>query len=235
MEHDHPELCNWGDMKFSLLEKIAEQVPKQVVIQFHNNGEPLLFPRLGEALDLFPDNIRCFDTNGILLLHKADEIITKLDTLTISVVPDDSSRDSQYETVTRFLEKKGNRKPVLVYRLLGDIPGRERWYDLPGVVATRVLHAPEGSFRYEKKVTVPEIGVCLDLLHHLVVDRLGNVFPCVRYNPMGLNLLGNLNFDSLYDMWYGFKRDLMIREHLLGNRAISPLCSKCDYWGCPTG
>jgi len=75
---------NYGDMDFQLVKAIAEQLPDGIVVQFHDNGEPLLYPRFGEAVRLFDCQIKCMDTNGKLIVEKANEIIDNLDTLTIS-------------------------------------------------------------------------------------------------------------------------------------------------------
>src|SRR3989338_8743152 len=76
LDKDYPEITtNYGDMDFGLVKKIAEQLPEGIVVQFHNNGEPLLYPKFGEAVRLFENQIKCTDTNGKLLLKKADEII----------------------------------------------------------------------------------------------------------------------------------------------------------------
>jgi len=235
LERDYPELCNWGDIDFELVKSIAKQLPEGIVVQFHNNGEALLYPQFGEAIKLFENQIKCLDTNGKLLLEKADEIINNLDTLTISVIENDPEGDEQYEIVKKFLKIKGNRKPFMIYRLLGKITDKQRWYKLPGIVATRVLHSPMGSFNYEKKVTIPEIGICLDLLNHLVIDRFGDAYPCVRFNPHKYNYLGNVKKDKLIDLWNSKKRLTLIKEHIKGSRSYSPLCSKCEFWGCPTG
>jgi hypothetical protein len=50
------------------------------VVQFHNNGEPTLYPYLEGALSLFWHCIRQFNTNGKLLVEKAYEIIGNLQT-----------------------------------------------------------------------------------------------------------------------------------------------------------
>ena len=102
-EREHPELCNYGDIEFSLIEKIAKQLPKRVVVAMHWNGCPLLYPRLGEALSLFKRQTRVLDTNAILLVKKADDIINNLDTITISVVDNGSVGDKQYEIVKEFI------------------------------------------------------------------------------------------------------------------------------------
>lgn len=235
-ERLYPEFCNWGDMEFSLVKTLAGQIPPDIVVQFHWNGEPLLYPKLAEALDLFNHTIRQFDTNGKLLIQRAEDIIERLEILTISVFENDKEADEQYQAVCEFIEMKGITKPRLVYRLLGDVKDMQRWEELPGRVVHRILHAPEGSYSYIKSVTLPEIGICLDLLHHLAIDRFGNVSPCVRYDPTGLGILGQIKgVTTLRDIWNGEARRQHILRHLADRRDLCALCSKCDYWGVPTG
>ncbi|MHC4158077.1 MAG: SPASM domain-containing protein [Planctomycetota bacterium] len=222
-------------MSSDLLNEIAMQTPPDIVVQYHWNGEPLLYPYLSEAFSLFHNNIRCLDTNAILLNERANDIIGNLETITISVIEKDPEAESQFETVCKFLEKKGGGKPFMVYRLLGKVENPERWETLPGVVARRILHSPEGSFNYEKKVTVPEIGICLDLLTHLAIDRKGSVSPCVRFDPHRYGRIGNIQNDSMEGIWYGGERKYRIECHIMNRRHLNPLCKACDYWGCPTG
>ena len=235
LERDYPELCNWGDMPKEMVSEISKQTPKDIVVQFHNNGESLLYPDLGWALSLFRDNIRCFDTNGKLLLEKADEIIGNLDTLTISVIQDDSEGDEQYDIICKFLSKRNGRKPLLVYRLLGNIKDSYRWGQLEGTVCKRILHRSEGSFGYTKPVTIPEIGICLDLLTHLSINRLGEVSVCVRFDPERYGVIGNIKNQTLSEIWNGEIRKHYIQTHLEGLRNTLLLCGKCHYWGYPTG
>jgi len=219
-------------MDFDMVYKISEQVPPGIVVQFHNNGEPLLYPFIDLALSRFENNIRSLNTNGKLLVEKADQIIGDLDTITISVIQDDPEGDEQYEIIKEFISIKGSEPPMLVYRLLGDVDSR-RYDILPGIVARRVLHASDGSWRYERPVTIPEIGICLDLLTHLAIDRHGNVSPCVRFDPGGVHFIGDVSRETLQEIWGGEKRMDVIREHLKGRRDRVQLCSKCDYWGVP--
>jgi radical SAM protein with 4Fe4S-binding SPASM domain len=236
IERDFPELVEqYSDMQFRLLEIIAKQIPENIVVQFHNNGEPTLYPRLKEALDLFVTNIKCFNTNGKLLVERANDIIGHLDTLTISIIENDDTADEQYDIVKKFLAIKKNRKPYIIYRLLGEVKDKERWYQLPGLVCTRILHSPLGSYAYTKKVTIPEIGVCLDLLGHLSINARGDVYPCIRFNPHHFNKLGNVAFDRLIDLWNSKKRQDMISLHKIGKRIKCELCDKCEFYGCPTG
>lgn len=234
-ERDYPDQCNWGDMPYEMVESIRKQLPEGITVQFHNNGEPLLYERLGDALRLFHGNIRCFDTNAKLLLDRADDIIGNLETLTVSVIQDDPEGDEQYDIVKRFIKLRGSRKPLLVYRLLGDIKDSYRWGQLEGIIAKRVLHRPEGSFGYTKPVTIPESGICLDLLHHLVIDRFGDVSVCVRFDPERKGVIGNINYKSLDSIWNSIMRKHFIDRHLNGLRSELLLCGKCDYYGVPTG
>ena len=231
LETTYPEIVNnYGDMRIPLVSKIANELPNGVVVQFHNNGEPLLYPNFGTAVAYFERQIKCVDTNAILLYEKRDEVVDNLDTLTISVIAED---EAQYETVVKFLEFKRDMKPLMVYRILGDVPSL-KWEKLPGLVVHRTLHHPMGSFGYQKKVVKPEIGICLEVLHHLAIDRFGDVSVCVRFDPDREGVIGNVNEESIDEIWNGWRRAAFLDAHLKGDRNI-PLCCKCEYWGVPTG
>ena len=258
LEKEYPELCNWGNMDIDLACNIAHWLPENIIVQFHSNGESLLHPKFGYIVQHYIKQIKCLDTNGKLLIEKANEIIDNLDTLTISVIENDPEGDEQYETVKKFLEIKGDRKPFMIYRLLGDIrktpkgittnigmnqekikekleARKERWYKLPGIVATRVLHNPMGSFDYEKKVTIPEVGICWEILSHMVINVDGTVSLCVRFDPSKELIIGDIKKEKLIDIWNGEKRKYFLQEHIKGNRKCNPVCSQCDYWGIPRG
>ncbi len=246
IEKEYPHLADWGDMDYELVESISKQVPDGIVVQFHDNGEPLLYPRLAEALSLFSGKIRCLDTNGKLLVDKAEEIIGNLETITLSVFQGDDEKEEQYDILKKFIEIKGNRKPWIVIRLLGDVDG-DPYKELSAnyntafpkfyTVARRILHSPKGSFKYERPPTVPEIGICLDLLHHLSIKRDGKVYPCVRFNyfkdRFDANLLGDLNNETLDEIWNGPSRKTLVDSHVKGFRNTI-ICEKCEYWGVPT-
>lgn len=235
IDKEYPEIAMmYGDMKIELLDRIEKQLPYDIVVQMHSNGEPTLYPELGKALKMFKGRFRSFDTNGKLIVKKADEIIDNMETLTISVIQDDPEGEEQYELVKQFLDIKKDRKPYLIYRCLGKVD-TVRWEKLPGIVATRILHHPLGNFEYTSPPTKPEIGVCLDLLHHLVIDRFGNVFPCVRFDLLNQGVIGDANTTQLISIWNSEKRKKLIEAHIIGDRTSSPICKKCKYWGVPTG
>lgn len=236
IDKDYPKIAmKYGDMDFHLVQKIAGQLPHGIVVQLHNNGESLLYQEFGRAVSFFSKQIRCLDTNGKMLLEKADDVIGYLDTLTISVIQNDPEGNEQYEIVKEFLEIKGDRRPYMIYRLLGKVDKPERWEKLQGITCTRVLHDPLGSFKYKKNPTKPEIGVCLDLLNHMCIDRFGKVSTCVRFDPKRLGIIGDANTTPLIDIWNSKKRKKWIQYHIQGRRDKVPLCSYCDFWGVPTG
>ena len=235
IDREHPEIAkNYGDMSFDLVEKIAKQLPPGIVLQFHNNGESTLYPRFGEAIRLFKDQIKCLDTNAKLIVQKSDGIIDNLDTLTISVIENDYEWKEQYELVKQFLDLKKDKKPNMIYRLLGDVDA-DKWGYLPGLVVKRTLHNPRGSFQYKKQPTIPEVGICWDALGHMVIDRFGMVSMCVRFDPKRLGVIGNANTTPLLDIWNGKQRKDWMSLHVQGKRKQIPLCSYCDFWGVPTG
>lgn len=235
IEKDRPDLAQWGDMDWSLLEKIALQIPSGTVVQLHNNGEPLMYSRFGDAVKLFHHCLTSIDTNGKLLVEKGREIVDNLDTIAVSIIQDDPEADEQYEILKQFLCLKGKFKPLVVCRLNGQVE-EERYQALGVIVARRLLHSPMGSFDYQLRMpTVPEIGVCWEMLHRLAIDRNGDVSICVRFDPERNGVLGNVKDLSLEEIWAGEKRKKWLSLHQQGHRAYVPLCSHCDYWGVPTG
>lgn len=235
VDKDYPDIAlDYGDMEFSLVEKISRQLPENITVQLHNNGEPLLYPEFGKAARLFNKQIKNIVTNGKLLLEKADEIIDNLDTMAISVFEDDEEADEQFEIIKEFVKLKNNRKPYTLLRINGNVD-ITRYRELNLLMASRVLHAPMGSFNYKKaEPTIPEIGICLDFLNHMAINRKGKVSICVRFDPKGLGVIGDANTQSLIDIWNGELRGEWMDLHKQGKRKEIPLCSYCHFWGVPT-
>lgn len=236
VERDYPELTlEYGDMDLKLVKKIAEQLPPNIVVQLHNNGESLLYPRFGEAVRLFNKQVTNVVTNGKLLLEKADEIIDNLDTLSISIVENDSEAEEQYQIIEEFLRLKGDRKPFTSLRLVGSVEP-EPYRKFGSLIITRILHSPMGSFNYERKdPTIPEIGICLDFLYHLAINSKGIASVCVRFDPKGLGVIGDATKQSLAEIWNSPRRLEWLEYHKQGRRDKIPFCSYCQFWGVPTG
>jgi hypothetical protein len=231
----YPEIVkNYGHMDFELVKKISKQLPENIMVQLHDNGESTLHPKFGETVKLFKNQIKCINTNGKLIVEKVDEIVGNLDTMTISVIEKDPEGDKQYELVKKFLSLRGNKRPRLIYRCLGDVDTK-KWEKLDGMVVKRMVHHPLGSFKYKKEVTKPEAGICMDFLNTTAIDKDGFVSICVRFDPERLGVLGNLKDQTLEEIWNCEKRMKWLQYHIEGRRDKIPLCSYCEFWGIPKG
>jgi len=230
-----------GDMDFDLFQHIAAQIPAGTVVQLHWNGEPTLYEKLYNAT-LFLRKRRayvCMDTNGLLIGELCRELVW-FHSITVSVIQGDTTEnyDRQIHQLALCVASifLNDVETKINIRALGTIPiyfhtfAKRHGID----IIQRIFHAPEMSHSYTKKVTMPEIGVCLDLLHHPAIDRFGDVYPCVRFNPDNINNLGNVKNRRLVDILRDPKRAEMIRIHFNGKRDEWPLCDQCDYYGVPT-
>ena len=226
----------YGFMEYETAIKIANEIPAGTMIQLHNNGEGLMHPEFGKMLKLFKHCITNIVSNGKLILKKADEIIDHLDILTISIIQGDDGEEQidQYTILKKFLLLKGDKKPNVILRFLGDCD--ERTYNNFNLLhVNRVLHIPDGSRNYTKTPTIPEHGVCTDLLNHLAIDRHGDVSCCVRFDPNRMLVLGNIMYSSLDELWNCEKRLSMIKKHIEGKRSEVPYCgNQCEFWGIAT-
>jgi len=236
IERDYPELVlEYGDIEFSLIADIAIQLPPRVIVQLHNNGEALLYPRFGDAVRQFNKQITNVVTNGKLLVEKSNEIIDNLDTLAISIIERDPEANEQYNIIEEFIRIKGKRKPQTILRLNGNID-KDRYRKLGLTMATRNIHSALGSFNYERQnPTIPEVGICLDFLNHPAINNKGKMSICVRFDPKGLGVIGDVNKQSIHEIWNSSKRLGWLNSHKLGRRDLIPLCSYCHFWGVPTG
>jgi hypothetical protein len=192
--------------------------------------------------------MRAFNTHGIGLADKADHIIGNLESLTISIVQDDTADnyEQQRKNIREFLKMKGDKSPHLVgLRFLGNVDQRP-WNFLGLKHITRPLHSPDGSFDYAKQVTLPETLICQDLLNSIAIERSGTVKMCARFDPNGLGVIGDLNKASLDEIangienhpWHKGKhlRKHYVNLHVQGRRDEVPLCARgpCVFWGIPT-
>lgn len=229
------KVIKYGDMDFNLAKKIAKQLPGNITVQFHRDGEPLLYSNLGKAIKLFNKQITNIVTNGKLLLEKFDEIVGNLDTIAISVFEGDTEQEKQFEIIKKFLNLKKDKKPFTSIKLVGNV-NPKKYKGIGALVIKRVLHNPMGSFEYQKKEPmIPEIGICLDFLRHLCINREGKISICVRFDLDGSGIIGDANRESLAQVWNSKKRLEWLELHRRGKRGQIPFCRKCQYWGVPTG
>lgn len=221
-----------GDMSLKLLEIIAKQLPENIIVHFHNNGEPLLYPYLKEAFSLFSKQIIHFDTNGILLVEKRKEI-EDANIISVSIIENDPIGCEQINILSDYLNYKSQNQKVIA-RCVGVIDefrmGLIESMNIP--IVKRILHDKSGRNSYTKETIKPEDFICRDFLNHPAIDYLGNFYMCVKYDPKGEGILGNLNDSTIKDLWYSEKRMKMLEQHVQDRNDIE-FCRNCEYFGYP--
>lgn len=235
--HQNPDVnpITYGDMDYGMLERIRAQLEPGILVSFHRDGEPTAYPRLGDALALFAGFTTSIVTHGLNLARRADEIIGRCTTLTVSVFRGDADVTEQYRAVQEFLRIKGARAPIAQLKIVGDMSKDELApYEALGVpIIRRLIHVPISNAKYaHRSPTIPEVGVCLDALHRPTIDWRGDVFLCNRLDPTRHGYLGSVVTESLEAIWNGEARTTMLDAHKRGRRDLAnPLCATCEYWG----
>ncbi len=229
----------YGNMEMDTVREIAAQLPEGIIVATHNNGESMLHPHFGECVKTFKEAGAWVYTvtNGKHLMERFDEIVGNLDAVSVSVIQNDDpdEKEFQYETLLEFLKRKGSRIPQVTIRTVGNVddPRLER-LNLP--IIRRVLHLPKGSVGYTRPPTIPEHGVCMDLLTRMAIDRQGTISVCVRFDPEGALRLGTVAVEGIGGCWNGEKRQSWKHLHMTGQRNAVPYCGdRCEYWGVPVG
>jgi len=219
------------NMNFKILQKLAEELYPGTIVYFHYYGEPLLYPRLKDAIELFENQITTIVTNGKLIIKKFDEIVPSLDSLCISVFEGDPEQEEQFRLIGEFLERKKRRKPNTIIKLIGDVdPGKYMKFSNFALLTRRTLFEK----KFAKKNALPLItdyGVCSDFLHKPLVNINGDVSICCVFDTQKIGVIGNLNDRSLREIWNTEKRNKWLKYHMTGNREKVPLCENCNFWG----
>jgi radical SAM protein with 4Fe4S-binding SPASM domain len=238
--HQNPAVnpITYGDMDYGLLEKIRAQVEPGIVISFHRDGEPTAYPRLREALESFSGFTVSLVTHGLNLGRIAEDLIGRCTTVTVSVFRGDQDAGAQLDALTTFLRIKGNRPPQVQVKIVGDmLNDAVEEYEALGVrVIRRLIHVPIDNSKYAHRTpTVPEVGICLDALHRPTIAQDGRVYLCNRLDASGHGLIGDINTQTLDEIWNGPIRQRMLDAHKAGRRDLAnPLCATCKHWGTPS-
>lgn len=222
-----------GDMSLSLLHDIRFQVPDGLVVQFHRDGDPLAYPNIAEALDLFDGCIRSIVTHGETLADQAEALIEKCETVTVSVFAPDPDADLQFQAVQEFLAEKGERLPRVLIKVVGDA-NVSRYEALGLPIMRRRLHTATNDKYVRTVPMMPEHGVCTDFLSKPAISWDGKVFQCVRFDDTDAGYLGSLYEHTLEELWNGARRQAWLAAHIQGRRDLaSPRCGTCTYYGVP--
>jgi len=185
------------NMDMNILKKLSLELPHGILVYFHYYGEPFLYPRLGDVIELFKNQITTIVTNGKLIIKKFNEIVPNLDSLCISVFEKDPEQEEQFHLIHDFLEMKKAQKPNTIIKLIGDVdPERYKIFNKHALLTRRTLF----ERKFVKKNDLPLItdyGICSDFLHKPLVNINGDVSICCVFDPQKMGVIGNLNDNSL--------------------------------------
>ncbi len=209
----------YSEMSDALFERIIDQLHEMDYsgeLCLFSNNEPLLDEKIVERnhyarLKLPNARMHLFTNGTLLTMDKFIALIEDLDELIIDNYSDDlqlhkRSRDI-FEYVSDHKELSG--KVSIVLRKANEI------------LTSRGGEAPnrKSIVRYgENKCALP--------FEQMIIRPDGRVSLCCN-DPLGKTTLGDLNSESITDIWYGEKYRA-IRESLLDGRKNIPQCSRCD-------
>ena len=76
---------------------------------------------------------------------------------------------------------------------------------------------------------VPSLDICSKIFYVMQIGPSGNIIPCcVDFNETVV--FGNVNEQSLYEIWNGIPFNNFRKKHLNKKRKDIPLCSNCRYF-----
>jgi radical SAM protein with 4Fe4S-binding SPASM domain len=225
---------------------------------FHKRGEPLANPRTIEMIE-YACKARAahathLSTNGYFLTEELCERLIRsgLKSISISIDATDASAFAKIKGINAFDRVVGNvdalirlkramgsRTPMIRPKFIPMLDNRgqepafvERWRQADDVIISDFIHWP----KYEQ-ASSPALEASLDVSDNLctfpwsslVINYDGSVTMCCNDFDDDL-VLGNLDRESLADMWQCEAMRNMRRDFLRGCRGASPICQTCRYF-----
>jgi len=245
----------FGNLSMELLDKILDEVRGEVeLINLFQFGEPLLHPRLAEMIRRCKDSgIRTMvTTNGTLLNERrAKELIDSgLDMLVISL---DAASQEVYSQIRLLGSFTSVIKNVESFLLLKDQFGRGPYTQVQMVSlkanhheiedfvkqwkgkvdSIRIKHfyntANIGPSIDEPDISSPHAKPCVMLWREPVILCDGTVLPCC-VDMIGEHPIGNVNEQSLMEIWNGAGIVDMRQKHIEGRHQEIGICSNCHVF-----
>lgn len=210
-------------MAISLFEKIVSELADlhySGAVSLHSNNEPFLDERIIQLSkylrDKLPDAYLHLYTNGTLLtLDKFIEIIDYLDEMIIDNYNDNLKLNKRSQEIYNYCEKN---RPELKSKLTIALRKQHE------VLTNRGGDSPNkqnSEFLYEN-------DSCILPFKQLIIRPSGEVSLCCN-DPLGKFTMGDLNKNSILDVWYGEKYKKM-REKIISGRKNIGKCSVCDVF-----
>ena len=239
-------------MKYDLFTKIVDECAKQkshYSIRLSWRGEPFLNPRIFDMIKYAKDKgikeVSTLTHGGFLTPEKFEQLVDlKLDWLTISFDGVDETYEQiraplKYEesvekikTYHKIKKEKNSVKPIIkvqgVWPAVAKNP--EKYFSTFTPIVDQVASSPLLDYlRNDTEIEYIENFTCPVLYQRLTVESDGIVKLCYN-DEMGSVNVGDLNKESVYDVWHGKRLTKARESHLkhMGVQDYSP-CKFCFY------
>lgn len=251
-----------GFMDFNLYKKIIDQLSGYTyAVWLHHFGESLLHPKIEKFIEYAKEkDIKTqLSINPVLLNPKNIEKILNLDYLHISL---DGTTEETYKklrgknadyskavkAIFEFLKNKQRPYTTLAIIRMKETEKeleafKKQWKD-SGINKVEVkefitwdgsikkIHklASEFSEAYKKNLSYP----CVRPWHRITILWDGRVVPCC-YDYDGKYLLGDLNNQTLKEIWNSQEMIELRKQHILNDLKDNQLCKNCkEKYGMPS-
>ncbi|KKQ95722.1 MAG: Radical SAM domain protein [Candidatus Woesebacteria bacterium GW2011_GWB1_43_14] len=248
-----------SDMPLPLFQKLADQMSNSSILTITGDGEPLVVRDLPKMVHYATEKgitVRLI-TSGLILSERVTRELleSQLDFIDFSLdaATEESYNqvrlDSNYRkvigNVNRFLELRneiqGENPTTKVLVSMIDQPETHHeiadfftlWQNRADRVYVRPLHSVAGYVPMESRKDVgnsPSRIPCRILWDRLVVNHKGDVYFC----PLGWGrkeaLLGNINQETIQEIWNGDSLNQIRENHIGHNIPGGILCHNCPDW-----
>jgi len=240
------------NMDFKLFKKVIDECKKyksHYSIRLSWRGEPFLNPDIYDMIDYAKKNgvkeVSTLTHGGFLDPEKFEKLVDLgLDWITIST----DGVGEEYEKIRaplnfkdhvdklkKYNEIKKRRnvvKPII--KIQGVWPAVEKsvdeYYKTFTPLADQVVSSPLIDYlRKDTEREYIENFVCPVLYERLTVGSDGNAYLCYN-DEMGSTVVGDINKESVFDVWHGKKLEKARKIHLkhMGVKELAP-CQYCMY------
>ncbi len=240
---------NRGIMDFELFKKIIDECAKYNLysIRLSLRGEPFVHPKVFDIIKYAKEKgikeVSTLTHGGRLNEEKFEKLIDLgLDWLTISFdgigetyekirfplkFNDAIQKIKNYQEIKK---RKGVVKPVIkvqtVWPAISKNP--QEFYDIFNPITDQIGSNPLIDYlQRDTDIVYEEHFTCPQIFNRLVISSDGNVLLCAN-DEMGAHKIGNVNEESIYDIWHGKKltEAREIHMHHMGVKEIN-ICKHC--------
>ena len=252
----HSRRTGVGDMEMRIFKKIIDEGARHGLYAMipHWLGESFLHPELMGMIQYAKENgvldVRV-NTNCTLLDEAMAEKVldSRLDTIVCSIdaVEEETYNrikfGSDFSLVHRNIERlielrnsRGLKKPKIIVQMIDMKKTHEEltsfidyWRVRADRVRVAIYQSPDGKPNDRNRVrNAPDsIFPCPQLWQRLALSWDGVVYACIGDNSCR-NPLGNVNEESIYDIWHGAKMNHLRQLHVNYKADDIEMCLHCD-------